>query len=173
MLPDLLLVLGGAASGKSKFAESRVLASGLLPIYVATAKAYDDEMKEKIKLHQSRRGPEWINLEAPLDLGPALATVTEKHACLIDCATLWLTNHLLAEHDICVRTEEILQAIGSARGPVVVVSNEVGQGIVPDNRLARLFREEQGRLNIRLAEAADSVVMVTAGLPMVLKDRMP
>lgn len=169
MLPKFSLILGGAASGKSKFAEARVLASGLDPLYIATAQAYDAEMKEKIHVHQQRRGTGWTSVEAPLDVNAPLRAVSPHQACLLDCATLWLSNHLQSQHDISLQTDRLVEALAAARGPVVVVSNEVGQGIVPDNALARRFREEQGRLNIALAEAADAVVFVTAGLPQVLK----
>lgn len=173
LLPDLTFVLGGAASGKSAFAEGLVHRTGLSMVYLATAQAYDAEMRAKIDLHQSRRGPKWTTRECPLDLAPALAALTPAQICLIDCATLWLSNHLLADHDIPAAQSSLLNALATCAAPVVIVSNEVGQGIVPDNAMSRSFREAQGRLNIALAARADLVVQVTAGLPNVLKGTLP
>ena len=130
-------------------------------------------MKLKIRQHIAQRGADWTTIEAPFDLSPALAELTPDEACLIDCATMWLTNHLLAEHDLVHEQAALLEALKSSAGQIVIVSNEVGQGIVPENALARKFREAQGRLNIALAAQADLVVQVTAGLPMVLKGQLP
>lgn len=168
-----MLVLGGAASGKSKFAEACVLSWGLKPVYLATAQAYDDEMEKKILIHQERRTTAWSNVEAPLEPEITLRRLSGDQVCLLDCATLWLSNHMMAQHDISAQTNVLIEALSACQAPVVVVSNEVGQGIVPDNALARRFREEQGRLNIQLAAFADTVVFVTAGLPQVLKGDMP
>lgn len=170
-LPPLTLVIGGARSGKSRFAE------GLLPpgrrSYIATAEAWDEEMKARIARHRADRGADrgggWETIEAPLDLAGALASLREG-AALIDCATLWLSNHLLAGSDPAAETGRLLAALDACAVPVVVVSNEVGWSIVPDNALARAFRDAQGRLNQRLAERADRVVAVMAGLPLVLKE---
>lgn len=172
MLPRLTLVLGGAASGKSAFAEGLVLGSGLPRVYIATAEAWDDEMRDRIAVHRARRTG-WTEREAPRDLAKALAEVPEGAAVLVDCATLWLTNQMLAEADLEAATDELLAALNACPGPVVVVSNEVGQGIVPENALSRAFREAQGRLNIRLADQADLAVAVMAGLPLVLKGNLP
>lgn len=168
-LPKLTLVLGGAASGKSAHGEALITGSGLAPVYIATAQAFDAEMRSKIDTHRSTRGPGWRTIEEPLDLPRALATVTSTEAVLIDCATLWLTNLILSEADPQGAEEQLLAALKTCPAPVVIVSNEVGQGIVPDNALSRRFRNAQGRLNQRLAAQADSVIAVMAGLPLTLK----
>lgn len=172
-LPKLSLVLGGAASGKSAFAENLVLQSGNAPVYLATAQVFDDEMAEKVARHRDMRGAGWVTIEEPLDLGPALAQITPQQTVLIDCATLWLTNVILGDHDVADHTNALLTAIATCQGPVVVVSNEVGQGIVPDNALSRKFRNAQGGLNQQIAAEADLVVAVMAGLPVVLKGQLP
>ena len=169
MLPKLTFVLGGAACGKSAWAENLLLSSGLEPVYIATSRAFDDEIKEKISIHRSRRNDEWSTIEADLDLSDALNGLNATQVALVDCATMWLTNHMLDGNDLDEATDQLLAAIDACDAPVVVVSNEVGQGIVPDNALARSFREAQGRLNIKLAQKADLAVEVKAGLPLVLK----
>ena len=168
-LPKLSLVLGGAASGKSVFAEGLILGSGLAPVYVATAQSWDAEMAAKIAAHRAQRGPGWRLIEEPLEIRKKLTAVNFSDAVLIDCATLWLTNVMLADRETEAAGTELLAALADCAAPVVIVSNEVGQGIVPDNALARRFRTAQGRLNQRLAAQADLVVMVIAGLPMVVK----
>lgn len=168
-LPPLTLVVGAAASGKSVFAEGLVTQSGQRPVYVATAQVFDGETRDKIDLHIARRGPEWRTIEAPFDLMPALGGVTAGDAVLLDCLTMWLTNVILAEQDLTAAEERLVSALDHSDAPLVLVSNEVGAGIVPDNALARRFREAQGRLNQRLAARADAVVTVIAGLPMWLK----
>lgn len=173
MHPRLTLVIGGAAAGKSVHAERMVATSGLAPVYIATAQALDDEMHTKIGIHIARRGPDWITHECPLDPAPVLAAMTPAQMVLFDCATLWLSNVLLADRDLDCVQAALLDAMQTCRAPLVVVSNEVGLGIVPDNALARRFREAQGRLNIELAARADRVVQVVAGLPMVLKGNDP
>ena len=172
-LPKLSLVLGGAASGKSAFAENLVLQSGNAPVYLATAQVFDDEMAEKVARHRDTRGAGWVTVEEPLDLGPSLAQITPQQTVLIDCATLWLTNVILGDHDVADHTNALLTAIAACQGPVVVVSNEVGQGIVPNNALSRKFRNAQGGLNQQIAAEADLVVAVMAGLPLVLKGQLP
>lgn len=169
--PRLSLVVGGARSGKSSLAERLVRASGLPRTYIATAEAWDDEMADRIARHRDDRGAGWRTVEAPRDLAGALAGA--GGAVLIDCATLWLTNVMLAGADVGDEATALLAALAAHPGPVVVVSNEVGWGIVPDNALARAFRDEQGRLNQQIAAAADLVLGVMAGLPMVLKGRLP
>ena len=169
-LPRLSLVLGGASSGKSRFAENLVISSGLQKVYVATARAFDAEMTAKIAAHKNARGPDWTTIEAPLDIAAALGGIGADQAVLIDCATLWLTNLLLAEADIEAAEKALFGALKGCPAPVVLVSNEVGQGIVPENQLARRFRTLQGQFNQRAAERAQHVVAVMAGLPMVLKD---
>jgi len=173
MLPNLTLIIGGAASGKSDFAEGLVTACGKSKIYLATAQAHDGEMAAKISRHQVSRGTGWRTVEAPLNLSPALASATTNDVVLLDCATLWLTNHMMAETDLHTAQDALLQALATCHAAVVIVSNEVGAGIVPENALARKFREAQGRLNQRLAAQSDLAVMVVAGLPMVLKGTLP
>ena len=173
MLPSLSFVLGGAASGKSVFAENLILNSALTPVYVATSRIWDDETKKRVEVHRARRSDHWQMFEAPFDLNLALSTATTQQAVLIDCATMWLTNHLLEENDLIAAEADLIGAIANCSAPVVIVSNEVGQGIVPDNTLSRRFREAQGRLNITLAAQADLAVQVIAGLPNVLKGALP
>lgn len=173
LLPNLTLVLGGAASGKSAFAESLVLQAGEPPVYVATAQIFDDEMAMKVARHQKTRGTGWTTIEEPLDIAAALDQAGRNQPVLIDCATLWLTNVILGEHDVDAASDGFLQTVKAFAGPVVVVSNEVGQGIVPDNTLSRQFRNAQGRLNQQIAAEADLVVAVMAGLPMAIKGTLP
>lgn len=172
-LPALTLVIGGARSGKSAFAEGLVSATTRPRRYVATAEAWDDEMRERIARHRLDRGAGWLTVEAPLDLVSALAAATSAEVVLVDCATLWITNHLLADHDLDAMSSALVGALAACAAPVVIVSNETGWGIVPDNALARRFRDAQGRLNQRLAAEAGLVVTVIAGLPLVLKGRLP
>lgn len=172
-LPALSLVVGGARSGKSRVAESLVTLTGRRRVYIATAQAFDDEMQARINQHQQDRGPDWRTIEAPLDLAPALATCQPDEVVLLDCATLWLTNHFLAEADLDAQTHALLAAFAACAAPVVVVSNETGWGIVPENRMARAFRDAQGRLNQRIAAQSGLVLGVMAGLPFALKGQMP
>lgn len=173
MLPKLTFVLGGAASGKSLWAENLLLSSDLAPVYLATSRIFDDEIKSRIAVHKSRRSDQWMNFEASLDLAPVLSQLKTSQAVLVDCATMWLSNHMLDENDLSVAQANLLTALDACRAPLVMVSNEVGHGIVPDNALARQFREAQGRLNIALAAQADLAVQITAGLPVVLKGQLP
>ena len=172
-LPPLTLVVGGARSGKSAFAERLVLGSARPRRYIATAEAWDDEMRDRIARHREDRGTAWTTVEAPLTLAEALTRARPDEAVLVDCATLWLTNQLLAEHDLPAEVNRLIDALAACPAPVVIVSNETGWGIVPENALARRFRDEQGRLNQRLAATAGLVVTVIAGLPMVLKGTLP
>lgn len=137
--------------------------------YVATAQAYDEEMRERIAQHRARRGEGWQTLDAPLDLVGALAEQPQGRPVLVDCLTLWLTNHMLAEHDLGEECARLAQCLARPCGPWFVVSNEVGQGIVPDNALARRFRDEAGRLNQQVAAVADAVLLMVAGIPMKVK----
>ena len=146
---------------------------GAPKVYLASAQAFDSEMQIRIAEHRSRRDDGWRTIEAHLDAAEALAGIGAGEAVLFDCATLWLSNHMLAESDVAVETTRLLAALASCPGIVVTVSNEVGSGIVPENALARRFRDEQGRLNQQLASAADLVVLVTAGLPLILKGTLP
>ncbi len=170
VLPVLTLVLGGARSGKSAYAERLAECTPAPWTYIATAEAGDGEMTARIRDHQSRRGPDWTTIEAPLDLGDALEAVpADCGAVLIDCLTLWLSNLMAVDADIDAAGEELVQTLSAVAQPVVLVSNEVGLGIVPDNALARDFRDHAGRLNQRLAQAAGFVVFIAAGLPLYLK----
>ncbi len=166
-------IFGGASSGKSAFAEALVVATDAPRVYIATSQAYDDEMKEKIASHRESRGAGWRTIECPLNTSQALADVDDDEVVLLDCATMWLSNHLLADSDIGHETETLLAAIATCKGRVVTVSNEVGMGIVPENALARQFRDAQGKLNQKLAAHADLAVFVVAGLPLVLKGTLP
>ncbi len=169
--PFVTLVLGGARSGKSSYAEADVLARGLNCLYLATSEAFDGEMEERIARHRERRGSEWTTIEEPLALAEVLAAESDpKRAILVDCLTLWLANLLGAEREIAAEFEKLEGVLSNVGGPVVLVSNEVGQGIVPDNALARRFRDEAGRLHQQIAAVAGRVVFVTAGLPQTLKD---
>lgn len=169
-LPRLTLVLGGARSGKSKYAEEMIGETPPPWLYLATAEALDDEMRERIEHHRSRRDTRWRTLDAPHDLANALAKAGgDGCPILIDCLTLWLSNTLLTDGDVAQASEELIAALAAAPGPVVAVSNEVGFGLVPDTPLGRTFRDAQGRLNQRVAAVADRVVLVVAGLPLVLK----
>jgi len=166
----LTLVIGGARSGKSRYAERRLIASAPPPwTYLATAEALDDEMAQRIGAHRARRGENWRTVEAPRDLPEALAALPHGAAVLVDCLTLWLSNLLLAGADIEAETQRLDAALMKMEGPVVVVSNEVGLAIVPENALARRFRDLQGQLNQRIAAHADEVVLMVAGLPLFVK----
>ena len=161
-------MLGGARSGKSRYAESLITALPAPWAYVATAEAGDEEMAARIIAHRARRSADWRTLEAPRDLAAALAAC-EKMPVLIDCLTLWLSNLMLAEADIDAEVERLETALGAIAAPVVMVANEVGSGIVPDHPLGRRFRDLQGSLNQRLAADAERVVLMVAGLPLALK----
>jgi adenosylcobinamide kinase/adenosylcobinamide-phosphate guanylyltransferase len=172
VLPSTLvstLVLGGARSGKSLYAERLMRESGLTPLYLATATAGDDEMGARITLHRERRGGDWLTIEEPLRLVDTLiAEARPGRAILVDCLTLWLSNLLFAERDLAVETAALCTALARLDG-VVLVSNEIGMGLVPDNALGRRFRDAQGRLNQAVAAIVPSVVFVAAGLPLALK----
>ena len=170
MLPRLTLVLGGARSGKSRHAEALVTALPAPWRYVATAQAFDTEMEERIALHRSRRGEGWTTVDCPLDLPETLVDLGRSpEPVLVDCLTLWVTNLILAEHDVRAAGAALAGAIRGGAAPVVLVSNEVGLGIVPDNALARRFRDEAGALHQSLAAEADRVLFMVAGLPLSVK----
>jgi adenosylcobinamide kinase/adenosylcobinamide-phosphate guanylyltransferase len=164
----LTLVLGGARSGKSRYAESLVMALPSPWLYVATAEARDSEMAERVAVHQGRRGPSWTTVETPRDIAGALAANANTPA-LVDCLTLWLSNVLLVDADVDAEIEHLDGALARAAAPIVLVANEVGSGIVPDNALGRRFRDLQGLLNQRMAARVDRVFLVVAGLPLTLK----
>ena len=165
----LRLVLGGANSGKSQFAEALVRQSERPRRYIATAQAWDAEMKAKITDHKTQRGPDWATVESPVDLVGALLSAKPDEIVLLDCVTLWLTNLMIAEQDITQASEALCIALTQAVCPIVVVSNEVGHGIIPDNSMARAFVKHQGNLNQSLAAIALEVFFITAGLPQQIK----
>lgn len=172
-MPHLTLVIGGARSGKSGYAERLIAASHLARHYIATAEAWDDEMAARIARHQSDRGADWVTHSAPLDPASVMASLPSGDVALLDCATLWLSNILLADRDVEQESSRLIAAMLTCPIPIVVVSNEVGWGIVPENALARAFRDHQGRLNQAIASRADLVVLVAAGLPLALKGQLP
>ena len=172
-LPKLTMVIGGAASGKSVYAENLVIGSGQPRSYIATAQAFDDEMRDKVIKHKTQRGADWDTYEAPLKPWEALNKIDASHVTLLDCATFWLSNMLLSKSDLTSEKSNFINGLKTANGPVVIVTNEVGQGVVPDNRLARQFRQAQGELNQDLAALCDLAVLVTAGLPLALKGQLP
>lgn len=160
----IALVTGGARSGKSALAERLTMRHGLPCVYIATAEARDDEMARRIALHRDRRGGDWVTIEAPLDLAGALRATDGQGARLVDCLTLWLSN-CMGSADI----DGLLDALRVQTDPVVLVTNELGQGIVPENALARRFRDEHGWMNQAVAEVADQVWMAVCGQPLQLK----
>lgn len=165
---ELTLVLGGARSGKSRFAETRITRHPPPWLYVATAEASDAEMAARIAAHKARRGDGWTTIETASDLSGTLA----RHAgipTLVDCLTLWLSNLMLAEADIDAEFARLERTLEQASGPIALVANEVGSGIVPENALARRFRDLHGLLNQRLAARADCVALLVAGLPLFVK----
>lgn len=165
----LTLLIGGARSGKSRHAETLATAHAAPWAYIATAEAYDDEMRGRIAEHRARRGEGWSTVDAPLDLAGALELLPDRQSVLVDCLTLWLTNHLLAGHDLDHECGRLTDVLSRPRGAWFVVTNEVGQGIVPDNALARRFRDAAGRLNQQVAAVADEVLLMVAGLPLKVK----
>lgn len=162
------LVLGGARSGKSAHAEALVAAEPGTPVYIATGEAGDAEMRDRIAQHRRRRGEGWRTVEEPLDLVGALRD-NAGNPVLVDCLTLWLANLMAADRDPDAEIETLVATLADLTGPVVLVANEVGLGIVPDNALARAFRDHAGRLNQAVAATGDRVVLVAAGLPLTLK----
>lgn len=175
-LPHLSFILGGARSGKSSYAqlraESAAASGGKQPalIYVATAQAGDAEMAERILRHQSDRGARWKTLEAPLELADAVTqTSSPDQIAVVDCLTLWLSNLIHAGRDIEKESDTLLRALSHSPARIILISNETGLGIVPDNALARLFRDHAGRLHQKIAAQADQVFFIAAGLPLQMK----
>ncbi len=164
----IVLVTGGARSGKSAIAEARTLRLGPKAVYIATAQAFDREMAARIAEHQARRGAEWVTRAEPLDLIDVLRA-TDGMPRLVDCLTLWLTNLMLSGRDWRAAGDDLVAALAQQTSPVVLVTNEVGGGIVPENRLARDFRDAAGILNQWVAGAADEVILAVAGLPLQVK----
>ena len=173
-LPAVTLILGGARSGKSRHAETLVTGAASAGTYIATAEAGDTEMTERIAEHRRRRGPFWHTVEEPLDLAGAIRAHAEPtRPILVDCLTLWLSNLMGAGRIVEHEAETLCGALRDAQGPVVLVANEVGLGLVPETPLGREFRDAAGRLNQRIAAQADRVVFVAAGLALILKDVDP
>ena len=165
-----LFVIGGARSGKSRYAQARAEAAGENPVFVATAEAFDDEMRARIAQHRADRDARWRTVEAPRDLPAAIDALNCSGAVvLVDCLTLWASNLLLADADIPAATAGLCAAIDRFKGSLILVANEVGLGIVPDNALARRFRDAAGQLNQAVAASAHEVVLLAAGLPLTLK----
>jgi adenosylcobinamide kinase/adenosylcobinamide-phosphate guanylyltransferase len=167
---NLTLILGGARSGKSGYAEKLVLASGLTPVYVATAQPLDAEMAARIAEHRARRDSRWRTVEEPLDLADALEReCAGDRAVVVDCLTLWLTNVMIAERPVRADMARLIKLLPALPGTLLLVSNEVGLGVVPIDAMARAFIEHAGWLHQRIAEQADVVVFMAAGLPLHLK----
>ena len=167
---SLIFILGGARSGKTAhaLAQARKLSQGRLTM-IATAQALDAEMTERIARHQAERDGAWTTIEAPLDLAGAVRGLGPGDVAVIDCLTLWLTNQMMAQGQIAPAVADLVEALAQSPAALVVISNEVGQGIVPDNALARRFRDEAGWMHQKVAAAADRVEVIWAGLPLPLK----
>jgi adenosylcobinamide kinase / adenosylcobinamide-phosphate guanylyltransferase len=164
------LVLGGARSGKSRFAERLIVESGLTRVYLATATISDDEMAARIAHHREGRGDGWHTVEEPLALVETLKREAQPgRAVLVDCLTLWLTNVMLAGRDVAAESASLAAYLRTASHPIVLVSNELGMGLVPETPLGRAFRDAQGRLNQIIAQAVPDVAFIAAGLPLWLK----
>ena len=169
----MLGLVASTALTSPAFAEALVMASPQPRVYVATAQAFDDEMRKKVQKPLDQRGPNWRTIEAPLDTANVLDDLPKDTIVLLDCATMWLTNQMLAENDLATEQAKLLDALRACPAHVVVVSNEVGLDVVPENALARRFRDAQGALNQAIAQQANLAVLVVAGLPMVLKGDLP
>lgn len=164
------LVLGGARSGKSGFSERIAAETGLERHYIATGRAFDDEMRQRIDRHRADRGDGWTTHEVPLDLAECLKDIVRPgRVVLVDCLTLWVTNLMLDERDVDAQAEALVECFEALSGHLILVSNEVGLGIVPDNRMAREFRDHAGRLHQKIAARADEVFFVAAGLSLKMK----
>ncbi len=167
---NITLILGGARSGKSRFAEKLVVESGKPRAYLATSQAFDPEMQARIEQHQTDRGQGWSTWEEPIDVVKTLQEISNKdNIILLDCLTLWITNLMMAERDITAEFKRLVDALPTLPGEIILVSNEVGQGIVPENAMARAFRDHAGRLHQDIAVAAQTVYFVTAGIAQKLK----
>lgn len=168
-MSKIIVVTGGARSGKSVIAEAKTVTLGSSFTYIATAEVRDDEMAERVAVHQARRGDEWQTLHAPMDLVGALRQSDGKGPRLVDCLTLWLTNLILAEQDWQKAAKDLIAILPDQKDPVIFVTNEVGSGIVPENALARRFRDAAGSLNQQVAAAADEVYLAVCGLELQVK----
>ncbi|MEO0882630.1 MAG: bifunctional adenosylcobinamide kinase/adenosylcobinamide-phosphate guanylyltransferase [Pseudomonadota bacterium] len=163
-------ILGGARSGKSRRALALAESIGAARIFIATAEAWDDEMAERIARHQAERGPGWSTRETPLDLVVEFGRLDAQiDVCVVDCLTLWLSNLMHHGRDLEIETKRLCKAISASEIPIILVSNEVGLGIVPETPIGRAFRDAQGRLNQAVAHVCDRVEFVAAGLPLTLK----
>jgi len=167
-MTKITLVTGGARSGKSALAERLIRRSGDSFYFIATAEPLDEEMSERIALHKARRGDEWTTISEPLDLVGAL-NQSDSAPRLIDCLTLWLSNVIFSDRDLANETTKVLDALSQQTHPVVLVTNEVGSGIVPENALARRYRDAAGRLNQDVAAIADEVYLSVSGCPVRIK----
>ena len=167
------LILGGARSGKSGFAqraaEAAARAAGRRPVLIATGQAFDAEMRDRIDRHRADRGAAWTTREVPLLLASEIAGLDAAEIVVVDCLTLWLTNLMMAEADVEAAVLELERSLASSSARIWLISNEVGMGIVPENALARRFRDEAGRLHQRLAAICDHVTLIAAGLPLSFK----
>jgi adenosylcobinamide kinase / adenosylcobinamide-phosphate guanylyltransferase len=176
MSKQIILITGGARSGKSQYAERRSAEMESRPLYVATAEANDEEMAQRIAAHRKRRGTQWRTIEEPLELTEALLAERGKTDCaLVDCLTLWISNLLIRHDDKYARekVEELIEKLPQLNFHLVFVTNEVGSGIVPDNPLARKFRDLAGFTNQRMAQAANEVILMVAGIPIIVKQEVP
>ena len=167
-----ILVTGGARSGKSVFAEKRTKQLGSSLIYIATSEVIDSEMKKRVEEHQARRGSEWQTLHAPINLTEALIETDGKGPCLVDCVTFWLNNLIFHDEDIDAATQELITVLNERSDPVVLVTNEVGSGIIPENALARRFCDEAGLLNQTISQIADEVYVSISGIPLQIKPKL-
>jgi adenosylcobinamide kinase/adenosylcobinamide-phosphate guanylyltransferase len=166
----VVFILGGARSGKSAFAENLAVDTGLVRHYIATGRAWDEEMTARIAHHQKARGPDWVTHEEPLDLAECLRSLNNgSNVVLVDCLTLWLTNLMLDNRDVAAMGALLVDTLKALTARVVLVSNEVGLGIVPENRMARDFRDHAGRLHQQVAAIATEVYFIAAGLPLKMK----
>ncbi len=168
--PRLTLVLGGARSGKSAYAEGRIARHPAPWTYIATAQAFDAEMRARIAAHRQRRGAGWVTVEAPQELARAILDAPAERPMLVDCLTLWLSNRLLAQADLAIERAALVAALQRRVAPTVIVSCEVGLSIVPENALARAFRDAAGELHQAVARISGRVALTVAGYPLVVKD---
>ena len=164
-----ILVTGGARSGKSVFAEKRTKQLGSPLIYIATSEVIDTEMKKRVEEHQARRGSEWQTFHAPINLTEALIETDGKGPCLVDCVTFWLNNLIFHDEDIDAAKKELITVLNERSDPVVLVTNEIGSGVIPENALARRFLDEAGRLNQTISQIADEVYVSISGIPLQIK----
>ena len=161
--------IGGARSGKSKSAEIHTLKFGLPATYIATCEVLDEEMAQRVKKHQARRDESWSTLFTPLNLADEIQKIGSNKPILVDCLTLWLSNHLLKKNDLEKEIDELANSLKNSNANIVLVSNEVGTGIVPDNALAREFRDNAGFMNQKIASVSDEVYWVVAGIQTQIK----